>query len=531
MKKYIIRRKNEIFLIVTFSLIASFFGVVVQFLKGRILDIAIYGNSENMLFMIVILLTAILSEMILFYMYDCYSAKYSIGIGEELRNNFFDSLFCLRVMGFKSRKESEYVAEYTNRIDTINSYYFSIIPLLIEIVGKILIVSISLFILDYRIAILTLFLLTTPLYVPKIIEKRLKTSQQKKIEMFEKHLTKVVEWLSGFELITMFSIFGVIKDYYQQSLEEVSSSAFTAKKLSALSRLLSGLLSYLSHFIILTVAAILVSKKQFTAGEFFIAVGMIDQLSYPIISLSMYLKEIISTKSIAEDFVKGIENRNVIEGQCERFDLIDRVTNVDFKDVSFSYNESKLIENFSLSVKAGEKCLIMGESGSGKSTLMDMLMGYYSPTKGEVLINGSDVSKVRNINQYISIMRQEAFLFEDSLRNNLTMFRDILDEELISVLKKVKLDKFADKESLDMCISLNGENLSGGEKKRVALARVLLSDTPIIILDEPLANVDTETVNRIEDAIVEFQGKTIFVVSHFFSKEKRYIFDREVGLS
>ena len=116
-------------------------------------------------------------------------------------------------------------------------------------------------------------------------------------------------------------------------------------------------------------------------------------------------------------------------------------------------------------------------------------------------------------------------LFCDTLRNNLTMFSEIPDETLIAVLRDLGLSRFADPELLDSVIAENGANLSGGEKKRICLARALLRDTDVLILDEPLANLDDATAGRIEDLLLSIEGKLLLVVSHQFSSEKLWQFD------
>ncbi len=529
MKEYLKERRLELIVLTLFSLISTMLGVRVQFVKGDILDIAIYGGKSNLSAMILFLFILIALEMGTFYIFDLFRAKYAIGNNRKLRKSFFMSLFRLSPIEIQNKKSGEYIAQYTNESDMVLGGYFGVIPLLIEIIIKIVIVSVSLFWLDAGIAVLTLFLLTTPLYVPKLVEGRLQKAQRKNVEAFEKHLSKVMEWLNGFELIKNFSMTDVVENQFDESIGEVLDASYQTKKLAAMSRVLSGLLSYLSHFVILAVAAFFVANKKFSAGKFFVAVGMIDQLSYPIISLSTYLKELVSSKDIAKKFIGGIHARLLMSSDSKQA-LEERIEQVQFEKVSFSYGEDALIRDFNLELLSGEKCLIMGASGSGKSTLMNILLGYYEASDGKVCINRIKSGDIKDLNRHIAVMRQEAFLFSDTLRNNLTMYRNIDDAKLMEMLKKLRLDKFASKEALDKMITENGSNLSGGEKKRISLARVLLSDAPILILDEPLANVDRETVSKIEDIIVEIEDKTLFVVSHQFDEEKKKVFDKQVQL-
>jgi len=128
-------------------------------------------------------------------------------------------------------------------------------------------------------------------------------------------------------------------------------------------------------------------------------------------------------------------------------------------------------------------------------------------------------------------VRQEATLFHDTLRNNLTMYRDLADSALIGMLERVGLGKFANREALDSVVADGGANFSGGEKKRICLARALLRDTEMLILDEPLANLDDETARRIEALLLSIPDKTLLVVSHQFSAENLARFDEVVDLA
>ena len=316
---------------------------------------------------------------------------------------------------------------------------------------------------------------------------------------------------------------------FRESNEEVSEKLFRFKKVTYLSKTITALLSYMSHFIVIVATAALVLNGDFSAGDFFIAVGLIDQLSYPIIAISAYLQEYLSTKPVAKKLESLFEQA---PAGSERTIEISQIKSVAFRHVCFGYEDaSPILNDFSLKVNAGEKCIITGQSGSGKSTSMNLLLGYYEPQSGEILINDSNAFCVKQLNEKIAIMRQDPVLFNDTLRNNLTMYRDMCDDELIALLQKLNLHKFATPEGLDSMIREGGSNLSGGERKRIALARTLLRKAPITIVDEPLANVDSETAEKIEDILAELSGGIVFVITHHFSDDKKKAFAKEFRFS
>lgn len=181
MKEFLKERRPELAMLTFFSLISTMLGVRIQFVKGEILDIAIYGRKSNLWAMIMLLLVLIALEMGTFYFFDLFRAKYAVGNNRKLRKSFFMSLFKLSPIAIQNKKSGEYIAQYTNESDMVLGGYFDVIPLLIEIIIKIVTVSVSLFWLDASIAVLTLFLLTTPLYVPKLVEGRLQKAQRRNV--------------------------------------------------------------------------------------------------------------------------------------------------------------------------------------------------------------------------------------------------------------------------------------------------------------------------------------------------------------
>lgn len=524
MKKYIRKNLKTLFFAIVFSTMAAIFAVWVQFLKGDVLDFALEGNVSSTIQFGFLLGLFILFELGFYYLYDRAKARFGVYSIREVRFDFFNNLLSRPYPKFLKKKHGEYIAKYTNEMELIENQYFITIPLIIEILIKIVMVSIFLFILDYRLAITTLILLTTPLYVPKLVEKRLQNAQVEFVNQFENHIKHVTDWLSGFEVIKNFSIENIIRDKFEKSNNTTMEKSLWRKFMGYSTRSVSAILSYYSHFIIIMFAAYLVLKGEFTAGDFFVAVGMIDQLSYPIITISYLLQDLISIKPVNKEMLDFINKEPVKYGT---FEIDNDINSIVFDNVSFSYEgKSSTFENLNMDLLSNRQYLFQGASGSGKTTSMNLLLNYYEPDSGRISINDIEVSDIKNLNQLITVMRQDAVLFDDTLRNNITMYQIIPDDKLISILSKVGLKNYANSESLDMIINEGGTNLSGGEKRRITLARSLLRETPILILDEPLANLDEENAKAIESMLLSIRDRTLIIISHQFSQENLNYIDK-----
>ena len=268
---------------------------------------------------------------------------------------------------------------------------------------------------------------------------------------------------------------------------------------------------------------------SFTAGDFFVAIGMIDQLSYPLISLAGIIRQLIAVKpacAAMEEFLTA-PSRGADEQPVERLNRV-----IEFRDVSFSYDGTRaIVDHLDLTISKGKRYLLKGPSGCGKTTVINLLLKYFEPNAGQIEIDGIPLAELGSTYGLITVVRQEAILFRDTLRNNLTMYRDVPEDAIMKVLVSVGLDRFANSRSLDSIIAEGGTNFSGGEKKRLCLARALLRDTDVLILDEPLANLDPETTQRIEDLLLSIGDKTLLVVSHQFTEEKLRRFDQVIAFT
>lgn len=529
MKKY--QRKNRRYFVVALVsiLISTMLAVSLQFFKGDMLDFAVAGEMNKTVYYALLLIAFILGEVLCYFCYKQFSAKFVVGCVKLLKHDVFESVLKRSYVAYKERPQGEYLAKYTNEADMIKERHFNMLPMLWEILFKIIFVSAALFVLDWRIALITIALLTTPLYVPKIIEKRLQKAQSDYIHAVEDNLAKVNDWLSGFEIIKNYSIERKIMGRFQVVHDKSMEKLLRDTQLGNIAQLITTLISYLSYFIVLVCAAWLVLKGDFSAGDFFIAIGMIDQLSYPLISLAGITRQLIAIKPACESMESFLE---VPETTQTVATLKSIQSNIHFKDVTFSYeNGSAVLERFNLTIQKGKRYLLKGPSGCGKTTAVNLLLRYYDVTSGNIEIDGVPLENVGNPYGCMTVVRQEAILFHDTLRNNLTMYQDLPDKRLIDVLESVGLEKHANYQALNSIVTENGSNFSGGEKKRICLARALLRDTDVLILDEPLANLDPETAERIEDFLLAIKNKTILVVSHQFTDANLNRFDQVVDFA
>ena len=529
MKKYEYKNCRYFIGALVSILCSNLFAVSLQFFKGDVLDYAVAGDMNNTVLYGALLIAFILCEVLFYFVYKRQSAKFVIGCTRNLKQDVFASIFSRSYVSYKEHPQGEYLSKYSNEADTIKDRRFNMLPMFWDILSKIIFVSVALFLLDWRIAIITIALLTTPLYIPKLIEKPLQKAQSETIKAVENALAKATDLLSGFEVIKNYSAEKKIISKFKSVNDTAMDKCLQEKQLDAIAQLITTLISYLSYFIVLACSAWLVWKGDFTAGDFFIAIGMIDQLSYPLISLAGITRQLIAIKPTCQKMNEFLENEMPIQAVNTDYSFMEKIQ---FQNVHFAYDPATPILNgLNLTIEKGKRYLMQGPSGCGKTTAVNLLLRYYDVNSGEILIDDNGIDTFDSTYGFMTVVRQEATLFNDTLRNNLTMYQNVTDADILSVLDSVGLGKFASEEMLNSIVSEDGSNFSGGEKKRICLARALLRHTDILILDEPLANLDATTAEKIEDLLLSIKDKTLIVVSHQFTQEKIPAFDMVVDFT
>jgi ABC-type multidrug transport system fused ATPase/permease subunit len=213
-------------------------------------------------------------------------------------------------------------------------------------------------------------------------------------------------------------------------------------------------------------------------------------------------------------------------------DLPEFKDKIVFDNVEFLYEDSEqlILSDVNFQIKKNGKYLVVGPSGGGKSTLLKLFRKYFNPTAGVITIDGHNLKDVKREDYYklIGNIEQQVFLFEDTVRNNLTLYKDYTDDEIYEAIQASGLTDFVKQlpDGLDTIIYDNGKNISGGERSRLVIARALLSKTGILLMDEAFASLDMERAKEIEKTILGLKDMTVINVSHIIFNDTKDLYDR-----
>ncbi len=267
-----------------------------------------------------------------------------------------------------------------------------------------------------------------------------------------------------------------------------------------------------------------IMTDQLTIGEFLSFTFLLGLMIAPIVQMSNIGSQL--TEALA-----GLDRTEELMNMTPELDEAERTINLDkikgdivFNDVSFAYETDKeVLHNISFEVKSGDVVALVGSSGSGKSTIAGLAATFLTPQSGQIAIDGKDLSKV-NLNsyrKYLGVVLQDEFLFEGTIRENIMFPRpNATETELRQAVEAAYVDEFTDRfdDGLDTLIGERGVKLSGGQRQRIAIARAVLADPKILILDEATSNLDTESEALIQKSLAALtQGRTTFVIAHRLS--------------
>ncbi|WP_300409383.1 ABC transporter ATP-binding protein [Lagierella sp.] len=413
---------------------------------------------------------------------------------------------------------SEIINTLTNICNNLEQMYLK--PS-IQLIQKILLfigASIAVIRIQWKLFLLIFLISWIPLVLPRVLDKRTQKLRGKALKQAEYFISRLRDITNGFEVIKAFNIESKMKKIGHK---EIESNEIELKKANTFQVIHEGfgvLLTLIVYIIIFLFAGYMAKQGTITVGEILATTMLYNSIG----NATTYItKLMIMIRGFAGEYKKlneYIDSNSKFEGYKEF--IFNR--QLDIRDLSFSYDSKMILNNINLKIEKGKKYAIIGESGSGKSTLAKILLRSISGYEGEVLFDGIELKNIEKKSFYkgVSPVTQNVFIFNDSIRNNITLFAKYPEEEVEKAIKKSGLDKLISTlpEGVDTVIGEYGVDLSGGEKQRISIARCLIKKSDIIIMDEATSSLDKTTATNIEQLLLDLD-KTVIVITHRIDPE------------
>lgn len=439
---------------------------------------------------------------------------------QHLRVFTFSKLLPLSPAGLARFRQGELLNRVVADVDTLDHLYLRVISPLIGALVVIVVVTAGLSILDVTLA-LTLggIMLVTLLVLPPLFYRAGKPAGESITQMRGQYRQQLTAWLQGQAELMLFSA----SDRYRKQLEKTEQRWQDAQRrqaeLTALSQALMLLIDGVAVVAMLWLTSAGVGGNSqpgaLIALFVFCALAAFEALA-PVTGAFQHLGQVIASARRITQITGQQPEVTFAAGEGQAFGQVSLTLN----QVTFSYPQqpSPALENISLQVGAGEHIAILGRTGCGKSTLLQLLTRAWDPANGEILLNDQPLTHLNEatLRQAMSVVPQRVHLFSATLRDNLSLAAPgASDIQLMKALERVGLEKLLEDSGLNAWLGEGGRQLSGGELRRLAIARALLHDAPLMLLDEPTEGLDATTESQILDLLAEvMREKTVLMVTH-----------------
>ncbi|GAB6117329.1 ABC transporter ATP-binding protein [Thermoanaerobacter brockii subsp. lactiethylicus] len=442
----------------------------------------------------------------------------------NLRQQIFEHLQSLSLSFFDKNPVGRLVTRVTNDTDTLNEMYTSVIANLfndIFIIFGIIIVMVS-----YNVKLALISLSTTPLIIVGMyIYRKLASQAYRLVRVRLARINAFLsEHISGMKIVQLFvtehkkskEFEKINKDYYDANMRQLTIFAIFRPSMDVIYSLTLAFLIWYGGKDIIS------HKIEF--GVLYAFVNYLQQLFQPIFDISEKYDILQSAMASAERIFILLDTKEQIKDPEEPIPLEDIQGKIEFKNVWFSYNgKDWVLKDVSFVVNPGETVAFVGATGAGKSSIISLLSRFYDIQKGEILIDGIDIRKVRqqDLRKHIGVVLQDVFLFTGDIKSNIRLNnKNITDNDIYMVAKYVNAHHFIKKlpEGYESKVTERGSTLSAGQRQLLAFARALAFNPKILVLDEATANIDTETEMLIQDALKKLtKGRTTIAIAHRLS--------------
>ncbi len=470
-----------------------------------------YSLTELVL-LTVIIIVSIVSIKLLNYISKPRFIKKAMA---QYKNTAFTKLTQKSIASFNNETTATYLSALTNDAITIETNYVAnSFDILFNIVLMLGALAMMLWYSPLLTVVAVAFFLL-PIGVSLIAGNRMKTIETRVSEKNSNFLASLKDSLVGFPVIKSFKAEKAMIDQFQKNNQTLENEKCNKRKISTVLGMLGSVAGVAAQFGTFLVGIYLASAGYgITPGVLIIFTDLTANIINPIRDLPDYLAQRKAAAELITKLAESLEANIRDEGEHIPVKLTD---SIELKNVSFGYDDEHIVlHNINTAFLAGKSYAIVGTSGSGKSTLLSLLMASHSTYSGEICYDTHELHKISSEALYdiISMIQQNVFIFNDTIRNNITLFGSFASEDVQKAIELSGLTPLIEQHGDNYLCGENGNNLSGGEKQRISIARSLLRKSPVLLVDEATAALDRETAYRVSDAILNLHGLTRIVVTH-----------------
>lgn len=528
-------KKHTLFFLIFSGILlagSSVLNIIFSFYLGNIVQASVELNmelfKESAVLSILIVTSALILEIL------GHNCRYKFGMLKSLKykDKMISRVLNMGFQKFYKNDQSYYINLMTKECDMVRDHYYMQFPSFIECSAQIIFGFSALLFISVKFTLLCAIVFLMPIIIPSTLAKVLARKQNTLSEENKRYILSVKSVIEGFEVIKCNKLFDKVLTQYTNINSKVEKADYSLSSISNIKDSLTQFLGFISQLSSIVIGVFLIFNGEMTVATLFAAINIVGNIVQPIADLSHRMGWVSSTQDIRKKH-KIIFNEK--ETDVSNKEPKQKLDEIEIRNLTFSYeNGNDILKNVNLVFNRGKKYIIKGRSGAGKSTLLKLIMGYYDNFEGNIFFNGKDINEIDKYNLYsnMHMIHQNIFLFNDTLANNIFLDKEF-DEELYNdIIKKTRLEELRDDLASNGSVIIdNGVRLSGGEKQRISLARALVNESSILLVDEVTSSLDEESSNAVYEILIKMHDVTSIIITHSINDEICKEFDDIIHLN
>jgi len=518
-------------IVAIFAILGTIFSLVGPFMQIKVTN-SIQQSIENATNIDFSFIGKVISTLVIIYqlsaLFTFLQGYITVDIAQkisyEMRQNIAAKINKIPLRYFDSNPHGDTLSRITNDVDTVSNSMQQIFTQLITSVITIVGILTMMIIVSPLMTVIALLTVPLSIYFVKMIvnksQKHFKTQQETLGEING----YIEEMYSAHNVVKAFNMEDSSISAFNEVNEKLYDSGWKANFLSGLMMPVVRFVGNLGYVAVSIVGGWLAIKRVIGVGEIAAFIVYIRQFNQPITQTANIANVLQSTMAAAERVFEFLEQKEEPKDPESPILLEKAQGNVEFRNIKFGYDESRtIIDNVSIKVKSGQRVAIVGPTGAGKTTLINLLMRFYDVDDGAILVDGVDIRDMRraDLRAMFGMVLQDTWLFSGTIKENIAYGNlNATDEEVCNAAKVAYVDHFirTNPDGYNMEINEEASNVSGGQKQLLTIARAVLTNPRILILDEATSSVDTRTELRIQHAMDNLmKGRTSFIIAHRLS--------------
>ncbi len=484
-----------------------------------------YGEMDVLLYICIIIVVLYFLRNLFRYLAMYFLAPIRNGVVRDIRNDMYLKILILPLSYYSEQKKGDIIARMTSDVQEIEWSIMSSLEMIFRDPIAIISYLVALFIISPSLTVFVLILLPVSGFLIGRIGKSLKRTSVKGQRQLGIIMSIIEETISGLRIIKAFNAIKVTEQNFKKENNIYTRLMIRLYRKRDLASPLSEFLAASILVVVLWYGGKLVLSPggSLDAAIFIAYLGIFSQIIPPAKSITSAVYNIQKGSASVERIQKIFDADEVIIEKPDAVQIKEFKNKIEYKNVSFSYEKEEVLKNINMTVKKGETIALVGPSGGGKSTMVDLLPRFYDCLNGEILIDGTPIKDfiISDIRGLMGIVSQEPILFNNTIFGNIALgINNINEEEVIAAAKVANAHEFISKMEKGYYTNIGdrGVKLSGGQRQRISIARAVLKNPPILILDEATSSLDTESERLVQDALFKLmKNRTSVVIAHRLS--------------